>query len=207
MKKAITFPAITLALLILLSSCGKSDRLSDEKINLLRAEYPLIDSSAGSAEFVFYTLEKCMKWNQFYVEAEVLEALPDYYIEASADFNDGKTVQRIKFRQFKVKIENVIYDNGENKISDEIIISCNYSMVDILPAFKPGDRYMLPLVYSDSEKHEGKYMIGTFNNIFYIADEYVISAYKEEKNDNYTGMRADDFKNKVAEFSDDSKKS
>lgn len=187
--------------------------LSEERILELRTQYPLYDENPP---FVFAKepkLEEVLKTVDAVILGEVTEVLPEYSVEliTDSDTPEGKIYEKAKqygmtntasFIQYRVKVFRDIsgISSVESKdIEDDIIISVNSELEGYIPELKPGMKIITP-IKKGAGKHEGKYFFSKYG-FYYVTEEgYVLSAYVEDGNAEFTGKTLDYLEGKLKEI-------
>ena len=181
-------------------SCQQNNsKLSESQISELRAEYPLIKDSMIAFDFPNLPLETMIELLPIIAEIELIEVLPDYTVEITAEI-DGKIVSNdILFHQYKINVSEVVRNTIGTELNDTIVICFADHFKDSFPVLKDGVKYIVTLEEAGGP-HEGKYLYSS-NIAYYITDDnYILSVYEEHGNVRHSGMTKDNFLKTISEY-------
>ncbi|GBF75579.1 hypothetical protein PA598K_03997 [Paenibacillus sp. 598K] len=184
---------LSIGIVYLSSQTKADDYLSAQKIEALRADYPIYDKDPDFLSTVPLSFQDVFEGVDSVVIGSVVEALPEYSITLPLESEADKAVDeknkelgfdpRREFVQYKLKVEKLIAGEA---VDDEIILSHNAMFVGIEPELKPGMELLLGLS-KGMDMHEGKYFFSRYGTYYIVEDDYVLPAYEDQVSKTLTG--------------------
>ena len=180
----LTMLVIATKLYVVSNNTDNSEELSANEIQQLRKEYPLIDDSLSTVDYIELELDKVTESAETVVDATIVKELDSKKITLYK--NDWYTLYR-----YEAKINEVITndDSFKKKQGDTFILVLQDFNIDVFPEIKPGLQGIFPLFDCGSEEEE-EYTF-YYPTFYYVKDSnYVLSAFKEDADYQYTGKKS-----------------
>ena len=175
---------ITTRLYIVSNSANDSEELSPSEIQQLRKDYPLIDESLATVDYLELELDQVTEHAETVVDATIVKKLEPQKI--SLDKDSFYTLYR-----YEAKLNQVITNDGSfnKKPGDTFILVLQDFNIDVFPEIKPGLQGIYPLFDCSSEQEE-EYTF-SYPTFYYVTDSnYVLSAFEEDADYQYTGKKS-----------------
>lgn len=192
-----TLSALLCMLLCLsFSACGSADgRLSNNQVQELRKEYPLVFPQIQ--DIATFSLRENLQLVHCFARITITKVLPPYTVNFTSEGTGLET--ELTFAAFSATVEEVYVNNLPYEPAKEITLSIGTHFMADYPALYEGLALVCGLEEGEGA-HKGKYT-PMAQIIYYVTKEgAVLSAYKEYGNDNFTGMKKEQFQKAVGKM-------
>ncbi|WP_340388111.1 hypothetical protein [Paenibacillus sp. FSL E2-0151] len=187
-------------------------RLSSDRMNELRKEYPLSTGVPATINMREVSFNEVMAFGDGVVVAEVLKVLPSFRVELSTkpgtperkvadkDRANGITSYQPEFISYQVKVNEVV--TGED-VEKDTFLFYNADFAGVEPELKPGMKIIAVVKKGTTGEQIGGYSFTRYGTYFIVDDDYVLAAYEGESEEilDFTeqtnGIQLDVFMDKI----------
>ncbi|MGW7159778.1 hypothetical protein [Paenibacillus sp. LK1] len=188
------------------------DVLSQDRLQELRAAYPLSPQSLVTPWMKKVTFREIMDFSDAVVVAEVVSVLPNFSMlittepdtperkMAEKQETTGMTPYEAEFVSYEVKVHEVIV--GEN-VAKETFLFYNAAFAAFDPKLMPGQRIVTAIKKGVESEQRGGYYSSRYGTYYIVDGDYVLSAYEGFSNEaleftkQTNGIKLDQFVKKV----------
>ena len=201
MKKALVWMiciilVISVAFVSLLTLFFKEDVLSNEEVELLRAEYPYYDETLPDVSMTATVndIRKVVKKNDTFIYCEVMgePLIEEVYIMSGVPEIDEKLYKDIEqgFLRYQYPVKIISDTEGIFQKGQEISFCYGIIFQEYSPSPKAGDKIIIPISVGLGE-NEGIFFSDAIGYYSVTEKGYVMSAFKENSTKVYSGKKAD----------------
>lgn len=170
-----------------------ADSLTDEQVELLREEYPIIYPRGTGDCAQYSTIKEFSKHIPLFVLCTVEKKLDDYTVNIGQPLDDGTSLHfSVDFEQYQLRVDETLIGDTTFDNSSIIVAMRKGSTDQNIPMSK-GEQFILPLDAMQGP-HAGKYMIA-YDVAYYKVNDYLLAVYETDYDLN--GLRLDNAREKI----------
>ncbi|KAA8753487.1 MULTISPECIES: hypothetical protein [Paenibacillus] len=187
-------------------------RLSSDRMNELRKEYPLSTGVPATINMREVSFREIMSYGDGVVVAEVMNVLPSFRVElttepgtperkmADKDRANGITPYQSEFISYQVKVHEVV--TGADVPKDTFLFY-NADFAGVEPELKPGMKIIAVVKKGTTGEQLGGYSFTRYGTYYIVDGDYVLAAYEGESEElrDFTektnGIQLDFFMDKI----------
>lgn len=187
-------------------------RLSFDRMNELRKEYPLSTGVPATINMREVSFREIMTYGDGVVVAEVMNVLPSFRVElttepgtperkmADKDRVNGITPYQPEFISYQVKVHEVV---AGDDVADDTFLFYNADFAGVEPELKTGMKIIAVVKKGTTGEQLGGYSFTRYGTYYIVDDDYVLAAYEGESDElrefteQTNGIQLDAFMDKI----------
>ncbi|WP_339298601.1 hypothetical protein MKY92_29720 [Paenibacillus sp. FSL R5-0623] len=191
---------------------GAGNRLSPERMEELRKEYPLSTDTPVMINIREVSFREIMTYGDGVVVAEVMNVLPSFRVElttepgtserkmADKDRANGITPYQPEFISYQVKVHEVV--TGDD-VADDTFLFYNADFAGVEPELKTGMKIIVVVKKGTTGEQLGGYSFTRYGTYYIVDGDFVLAAYEGESEElrDFTeqtnGIQLDAFMDKI----------
>lgn len=198
MKKKLLL--LTWVLVLLFSCCAcatvTGEKLSEEKVQELRKQYPVYDVTAAPfATVVIQPFAEVASHMETVMDVKVIGDVNRTYIDLSgtmpADFEEAIKEKGFSYTAgfLTYQVEVIEDAGGQYDPGDIVTVSITDVLEGAIPTFQKGDRFIFMGGYDE----EGQNEVGMNYQTYYVTEDgYALSSFQEEEANCLSGVKAEE---------------
>lgn len=173
---------------------GKGERLSEDQINLLRADYPICSQTPEGVSLKKLSLEEWITVANTFVYGKVTGSVKHYKVTVGTGneaFDAKLKTNGISNNETFFQYTMTVIDDSEGILAegDVITISANSVFEDCYPRLSNNMSIVVPILRDSKNLSDYTY---TADGMFYITnDGYALSAFEETNKSRNSGLKVD----------------
>ncbi|MCP1187422.1 hypothetical protein [Paenibacillus sp. 1781tsa1] len=191
---------------------GAGNRLSPERMEELRKEYPLSTDTPVLINIREVSFREIMDFADSVIVAEVVSSLPNFSVDlpvapgtpegdfAEKDRAAGLVPYKPEFITYKVKVHKVL--TGED-VEKDTFLFYNADFAGVEPELKPGMKIIAVVKKGTTGEQLGGYSFTRYGTYYIVDGDYVLAAYEGESEElrvfteETNGIQLDSFIDKI----------